>query len=211
MTPEAVAYVRDLLVGFGPSWCLCGGWAADAWLGRQSRYHWDVDISVFHDDQRAIFDHLPGWALVAHDPNVAGDTTEPWDGRQLDRPAHIHVPTLGSALSTSPAATHSAFEFEFLLDERAGGEWVLNRKPRITVPLERAVQRSPWDLPVAAPEIVLFFKAGGHLPALNADTLRPQDEQDLQALLPTLDAAPRAWLRESLGAVWPEHPWLPRL
>jgi len=44
--PDAVAYVRDLLAGFGATWFLCGGWAADAWLGRQTRDHFDVDISV---------------------------------------------------------------------------------------------------------------------------------------------------------------------
>lgn len=31
--PEPVAYVRDLLHGFGHPWLLSGGWAADAWLG----------------------------------------------------------------------------------------------------------------------------------------------------------------------------------
>src|SRR5690349_1747396 len=58
--PEAVGYVRDLLTGFGPSWSLCRGWAGDAWLGRQTRDHGDVDIAVFHRDQRAIFEHFRG-------------------------------------------------------------------------------------------------------------------------------------------------------
>jgi hypothetical protein len=203
--PEPVAYVRGLLAGFGPSWFLCGGWAADAWLGRQTREHWDVDICVFHDDQRAIFDHLPGWALVGHDPNVADDTSEPWNGRHLDMPAHIHVPKLGSSLSTSPTATHTAFEFEFLLGEHSGGDLILNRKPHVAVPLEHGVRQSPWGLPVAAPEIVLFFKATG------GDAIRPQHEQDFLALLPTLPGERRAWLRSSLGTARPEHPWLTRL
>ncbi|MFD0742455.1 nucleotidyltransferase domain-containing protein [Phytohabitans flavus] len=57
---QPVSYVRDLLDGFGPPWFLCGGWAADSWLGRQSRDHADVDIGVFHDDQKAIFEHFEG-------------------------------------------------------------------------------------------------------------------------------------------------------
>ena len=84
--------MRDLLAGLGRPWFLCGGWASDAWLGRQTREHGDVDIAVLHHDQRAIFEHLAGWALVAHDPNVADNTTESWNGRHLDLPAHIHVP-----------------------------------------------------------------------------------------------------------------------
>jgi hypothetical protein len=202
--PEAVAYVRDLLVGFRPSWFLCGGWAADAWLGRQTREHWDVDIGVFHDDQHAIFDHFPGWALVAHDPNVADDTTEPWDGRRLDAPAHIHVPRAEGSLATVPTAIHTAFEFEFLLAEGSGGDWLLNRELDIRVPLERGVRQSPWGMPAVAAEVILFFKAGGN-------PVRPQDEQDFFALLPILSRAQRSWLRESLGAAAAGHPWLTHL
>lgn len=113
--PRPVAYVRDLLLGFAPSWLLCGGWAADAWLGRQTRDHFDVDIAVFHHDQSAIFQHFPDWALVGHDPNVPDETTEPWNGRHLDLPAHIHFPERGSPLATSTTANHTAFEFEALI------------------------------------------------------------------------------------------------
>jgi hypothetical protein len=213
--PEAVAYVHDLLRDLGAPWFLCGGWAADAWLGRQTRDHWDVDIAVFHHDQRAIFAHLSGWALVGHDPNVAGDTTEPWNGRQLDLPAHIHVPAPGGPLATSTTATHPAFELEFLLNERSGNDWVLSREPHIAVPLDRGTRHSSWGLPTVAPEVVLFFKAGGNLTAAEReahhDVLRPHDEQDLLALLPTLAEASRSWLRESLATVRPGHPWLPLL
>jgi hypothetical protein len=43
---------------FPAPWALCGGWAIDAWLGRQTREHGDVDVSVFLQDQRALFEHL---------------------------------------------------------------------------------------------------------------------------------------------------------
>src|SRR2546423_12293813 len=112
--PDAVAYVRDLLVGFARPWFLCGGWAADAWLGRRTRDHGDVDIAVFHHDQRAVLAHMAGWTLVGHDPNVPDDTKEPWNGRRLDMPAHIHVPG-------------AAFEFEFLLNEGTANDWILYR------------------------------------------------------------------------------------
>lgn len=195
--PEPVAYVRDLLAGLAVPWVLCGGWAADAWLGRVTRDHFDVDIAVFHQDQSAIFDHFPGWALVGHDPNVPDATTEPWNGRKLDMPAHIHFPELGSPLSTEATAKHSAYEFEILLNEAADHRWILSRDREISVPLDRAIRTSPWGVPTAAPEVVLFFKAGGN-------PLRPRDEADFFALLPTLTAEQRSWLRESLS---PEHPW----
>jgi hypothetical protein len=217
--PEAVGYVRDLLHGFDRPWFLCGGWAVDAWLGRQTRDHWDVDIAVFHHDQHAIFEHFRGWALVAHAPDVADDTTEPWNGRQLDLPAHVHVPRLTSPLatssSTSSSATHTAFEFEFLLVERSGHDWILNRDPYITVPLQSCTRQSSWQLPAETAEVVLFYKAGGDLTraevAARDEVVRPQDEQDFDALLPILTGAQRSWLRESLGRVRPHHPWLTHL
>jgi hypothetical protein len=210
--PEAVAYVRDLLGGFHPPWFLCGGWAVDAWLGRQTRKHWDVDITVFHHDQHAVFEHFDGWALVGHDPNVPDDTDEPWNGRHLDPPAHVHVPTIESPLSTSTAAQHTAFEFELLLVETAGHAVVLNRDLRLTVPLDLVVRDSSWGLPAAAPEIVLFFKAGADLTVGEAVarpvTTRPRDDQDLFEVLPTLGKSQRTWLRDSLAATRPTHPWL---
>ena len=214
-TPDAVAYVRDLLAGFGAAWFLCGGWAADAWLGRQTRDHFDVDVSVLHHDQRAIFEHFPGWALVGHDPNVPDATTEPWNGRHLDLPAHVHVPRFGTELSTSPTATHPEFEFEFLLNAGSDGHCVLHPELDVAVPLERCLQPSGWGLPTAAAEVVLFFKAGGDLSLTQiqaADRLyRDRDEQDFFALLPTLSEAQRSWLRDSVGRIRPTHPWLAHL
>ncbi|GAA4451959.1 hypothetical protein [Phytohabitans houttuyneae] len=158
---------------------------------------------MFHDDQRAIFDHLRGWALVAHDPNVPDDTKEPWNGRRLDPPAHIHVPELGSSLSTVPTATHTAFEFEFLLAGGAAPDWLLHRDPRVALPRERAIRQSPANLPAATPEVILFFKA--------VNDLRPHDEQDFHALLPALTPDARRWLRESVVTARPGHPWFAHL
>jgi hypothetical protein len=213
--PEPVAYIRDTLSGFGAAWFLCGGWAADAWLNRRTREHGDVDIAVFHPDQHAIVAHLAGWALVGHDPNVPDDTTQQWDGRHLDMPAHVHVPVLGSPLSTSATLTHTAFEFEFILVERTGEDWILNPEHGISIGLDHGIQQSPWGLPTAVPEVVLFIKAGGALTTAEVEAAtrlyRPRDEQDFFALLPTLDATQRHWLHARLSTVLPRHPWLARL
>src|SRR3989304_730045 len=185
--PEPLARVADLMSTFRPKWSLCGGWAVDAWLGRQTRDHADVDIAVFQDDQHAIFDHLAGWQLIAHDNHVAPDSIESWDGRRLDLPAHIH------------ARSHDGFNLEVLLNERSGRDWVFSREPRITMPLRRCAQQSAWGLPTVVPEVILFYKAKG---------LRPHDELDFLALLPHLTAKQCYWLWEAISLVHPGHPWL---
>jgi hypothetical protein len=121
----------------------------------------------------------------------------------------------GSSLSTSTRLTHAAHEFELLLNARTGTDWVLNPDLGVTVPLDRSTLRSAWGLPVAPPEVIVFFKGGGDLTAAQIEawsgTFRPRDERDFHALLPTLTGTARSWLRQSLAAVLPEHPWLPHL
>jgi hypothetical protein len=213
--------------GFRPAWFLCGGWAVDAWLGRQTREHGDVDITVFHDDQRAIFDQLAGWHMIADDiePDTSPDRP-PWDGQVLDpehrwtwpkTPAHIHARPAGEAnlaaltAWTNPPYSKATddFNLEVMINERAGSDWLVNPEPRIARPIELCVRESPAGLPTAVPEVLMFFKAtaywgGGKYP-------RAADEADFLALLPHLAEEGRQWLRNAISRLVPEHPWLPQL
>lgn len=197
--PEPLARLADLMSGFRPRWYLCGGWAVDTWLGGQTRDHADVDIAVFQDDQRAIFDHLAGWRLIAHDPNVAGDTRERWDGRRLDLPAHVH------------ARSPDGLNLEVLLNERSGRDWVFSREPPVIMPLRRCARQSAWGLPTVVPEVLLFYKATAYFGDEELEGRRPQDEPDFLALLPHLAQRQGRWLREAVSQVHPGHPWLTEL
>ena len=200
--PEPVARVAELMSTYGSTWSLCGGWAVDAWLGRQTRDHGDIDISVFHDDQRAIFDHLAGWQLIAHDPNVPGDTSEPWDGRHLDLPAHIHGRADDARLPDRlDVPAQQGFGLDIQIDERSGSDWIVSREPRIMASLRQCVRQSAWGLPTAVPEVLLFYKARGFI--------RRRDQLDFLALLPELTQEQHGWLRNAISLVG--HPWLAQL
>jgi hypothetical protein len=199
---------------FEPAWFLCGGWAVDSWLGQQTRDHGDLDITVFHDDQRALVDHLAGWHLIAHDPNVPGATTEPWDGRRLDLPAHVHarpggesnLEALNTWVSTPGSQTGDGLDLEFILNERSGHDWVLSTDPQVVLPVERCFRRSSAGVPTMVPELLMFFKAT----AYHGDPKYPRerDAADFVALLPHLAEDERSWLREAISLLVPEHPWL---
>jgi hypothetical protein len=199
--PEAPAQISALMAAFSRTWALCGGWAVDAWLGRQTRHHDDVDIVVFEDDQFALFQHLDGWQLIAHDPDVPDDTAEPWDGRrQLRLPAHVHarrsgLTPLGDRLQ--PAAQD--FGLDIQLAAREGSEWLMTREPEVSLGLKAAINTTGWGIPAAVPQVLMLYKAL---------EVRPRDEIDFQALLPLVEPAPRAWLRDAIARLYPAHPWL---
>jgi hypothetical protein len=178
------------MAGFGHDWALCGGWGVDAWLGRQTRDHVDVDLSIFDEDQLAIHGYLrDGWLLNGHDPHD-DDSTHPWDGHRLEVPAHIHARAEG-------------FDLDFQLNRREADDWVFSAEPPLTMPLSRTLLATPWGLPTFAPEAMLFYKAMGEI--------RAHDEADFRALLPTLDLDRREWLRDALRVVRPGHPWVEAL
>src|SRR5206468_5139111 len=90
--PEEVARIGELMSTYRSAWAFAGGWAVDAWLGRLTRDHGDVDIAVFENDRGALFEILAGWQLIAHEETMANQGgAELWDGRRLSVPAHIHV------------------------------------------------------------------------------------------------------------------------
>ena len=200
--PEHVARLTALMSTFDAPWALCGGWAVDAWLGRKTREHGDVDIVVFIQDQQALYEHLRGWQLVAHAPNERVDRNEVWDGHRLDLPMHIHGRVdRGEAIPERGALwPEDGFVLDLQFGDRAGGDWILPSEPQITRPLSEVIQQSSWGVPAVVAELLFFFKA---------TEPRRRDTFDFHALGPKLSREQRDWLRDALPRV--RHPWLAQL
>ena len=183
---------------FGAPWALCGGWAVDAWLGKDTRDHGDVDVMVFAEDHWALFDHLSGWQLIAHGPGATDDSTDLWDGRAVDLPGHIHGRLDdGEPIPDNLAdAASLGFDLDIQLSDRNGEDWVLSREPHLTVPISEAIQQSPLGVPTVVLEVLLFHKSG----------LWPKDRQDFRTARPRLTDRQRQWLRNAIAVVG--HPWL---
>ncbi len=226
--PEApFAHIASVMSTFHRPWFLCGGWAVDAWLGRQTRVHGDVDIGLFADDQATLFDRLAGWHMVAHDESRPTNT-DPWDGRPLGLPAHIHARPPGEVNQellrrwVTPPHTQAldGLDYEFVINRRSGDDWLLESprlkpgsrgqlEPLIPLPLDQAVRDSPAGLPAAVPEVIMFFKATAYR---DSDKYpRPHDESDFRALLPLATRGGREWLTQSITTLVAAHPWLPLL
>lgn len=199
-------------------WVLSGGWAVDAWLGRETREHGDIDVTVFLDERQALYEYLEGWELVSHD--AFKETNELWDGRMLALPAHLHarIARPGDDIPLDePLFADRGFLTEFVFNERTeDDEWVLYftppdgrgpyREPVITISLTEGVWESRYGVPTLAPEAVLFYKATAYKGTQHY--LRRRDHEDFERLLPHLSREQRSWLRDAVAKVEADHPWL---
>jgi hypothetical protein len=206
--PADVARVCDLMSTFPGDWALCGGWTVDAWLGRFTREHHDVDIVVFLDDERALKEHMSDYTMVLHDmkwdakvpiwPNQPIPEAELWTGRPIHAPGHFHVRSADD------------FDFEINVNEREDGRFIAHPETRISYPMDEAIGVSSFGVPTLAPVLVAFLKMVG-VEQQKDWKMRPHDEADVELLLTLLAPAQLTWLRESVASVAPGHGWLPRL
>ena len=60
ITPSDVA---DVLRGLPVPWWISGGWAIELFLGRRTRRHYDLDVTILRRDQLALRRHLATWDL----------------------------------------------------------------------------------------------------------------------------------------------------
>lgn len=176
-----------LMREFPSAWCVAGGWALDLFLGRATRSHSNVDVTVFRQDQIRLREYLAGWTFQV----LVDGALAPWQtGEWLAPPKHEVW-----------AASPDGASLRLLLDERSARDWVYRREPAVVRPIELAILRT-GRVPVLAPEIALLYKAAA---------TRPCDEADLRAVLPELPEERVTWLRDALERAHPAHPWLARI
>ena len=182
--------VFELFKRYEKPWAIAGGWAIDLYLGRETREHHDIEIAVLRRDFADLWEYLVGWQPHYINP-AHPEEPVPWkDGIALGAPIH--------ELHTVPPAA-DVRTMEILLNDADGDDWVYRRDPRIRLPLDRAILRSPEGIPFLAPEIVLLYKS---------KALREVDRADFVVAQGNLEPAAREWLRQSLELTIPGHGWL---
>ncbi|WP_220454480.1 nucleotidyltransferase domain-containing protein [Nocardioides immobilis] len=182
----------EVLAGMSGRWWLAGGWALDRHLGRQSREHEDTDVLILRHQQGALQDALGGWDLHAADPP---GRLRPWGTGEV-LPVEVHD-------IWCRRTTTAPWSLQVMIDDAPDGTWRYRREPRITLPVDDLDGPASTDaMRVLAPEVQLLQKSKG---------LRPKDQSDFAAVVPTLEPERRAWLAEALRVASPGHPWLDAL
>lgn len=171
-------------------WMVVGGWAIDLFLGEQTRPHDDLEVAVLRGDLHAVRRLLDGFELYS-----VGDGV-------VRRLPVGRSPRAGNHQNwvLDPAARR--WRADVMLEPGDHETWVFRRDPAITADRRTMQRRTADGVPYLAPAGVLLFKA---------KAARPKDEADLEACLPRLAAAERAWLSSALRVVHPGHPWIERL
>jgi hypothetical protein len=183
-----VSSVAALLEG-AAGWWLSGGEALDVFMGRQTRAHGDIDVSITPVRWPAVRSRLRGvlrpWAWVG------GEAREIVD----------ELPEGASPNLWLEEVAAGTWALQINVESGDAAEWIYRREPRIRLPWARAVL-TIRALPIVHPAVQLLWKS---------KTPQLKDDADLALVLPLLAAADRRWLVESVGLAHPASRWLPGL
>ena len=188
-TPDQAARALE---GVSAPWAVAGGWALDLWLGRQTREHEDLEITVPAALFPEIQARLEGLGLKLF---VV-------DGGEVIALAPGEAPTRGfQTWAMEPAV--QGWRLDVMREPGDAETWVFRRAGQFSARRAWASARTAAGIPFVAPQIALLFKA--------KETPRDKDEADFALAAPRLPPEARDWLAAALRAIQPGHPWIERL
>jgi hypothetical protein len=184
LDPSTIAAFME---GFDRPWWIIGGWSLEAFTG-VGRSHEDMDISILSCDAEAFRRFLgDGWTPW----NVDNGWFRPFDARFTDVRPDSQVWVRRDA--TSPWVLDVPFT------PHTDGRWTNKRNLAHTEELDDVTWTAHDGLRYARPEVTLMFKAG---------LSRSKDRADAKATIPMLDRRARAWLRDVVARMDPDHEWV---
>ncbi|HLF71740.1 MAG TPA: amino acid transporter [Dehalococcoidia bacterium] len=169
-------------------WWIAGGWAIDAFIGRKTREHGDLDVGILRRDQLKAQAQLALWDLQAADPP---GKLRPWRHGET-------LPLTVQDVWCRPSP-ESAWGLQLMLDEAEGDEWEYRRNRAVHRPVESLTWQDAKGVPYLAAEVQLLYAAA---------RLSPKHEQDFAACRPLLSAVQAGWLATALRLAHPGHPWI---
>ncbi|MGZ6906402.1 MAG: nucleotidyltransferase domain-containing protein [Acidimicrobiia bacterium] len=186
--PYSVERVASLMADVTDDWWLSGGEALDRFVGRHTRAHGDVDVSVPTAAGPEVVDTL----LRDHDVRIAAQGAL----HRIDDPAAV-------------ASVHNLWvrdvgggpwRWQVNLEPCDATTWTYRRDPRVTRPRRLAVIMLD-GMPCTAPAVQLLWKSA-----------RPESKDDLDRAVvePMLPTAEREWLVAAIQLAHPMSPWRPR-
>jgi hypothetical protein len=182
--PKSPAQVATLFRDAPFLWWVVGGWSLD--LDGSARRHEDIDVAVLWRDVATVRGWLAAWHVWEPHP----------DGIRSLEPGKDIGPDREQWWIRRDA--FSPWVMDVLLTPSEGDDWLFKRDHRVRRPLHTVVRENADGVRYQAPEVTLLLKAAH---------ARGKDGADLERVWPSLDAAARAWLRESVALAHPDSAW----
>jgi hypothetical protein len=180
-----------MLADYALPWCVVGGWALDLSIGRETRFHEDLEIAIPRDNFPAIRAHFERAGYILHE---VGDG----EVRRLDADTQRN-PDKHQNWVMDPHANE--WRVDVMLEPGDANTWIFRRDERIRAPRSDMIGLRD-GIPHLKAHGALLYKAKGQ---------RPKDEADFAIAAPLLSAAERAWLIETLSLAHPGHAWIAAL
>lgn len=215
-----ISHARVFLTNQGFDWYVCGGGAIDAFLGKQTRIHKDLDIAVFWEDRNSIVALMlaEGWRVF--EACGGGVIHELFEVQQRSEKRNLFCFTSNEKRCKLEPIGDDKYRFgfekkeqkdfsyiEFLFNQRDEEYLYLPGNANLKRKLNKALLKSN-GVPHLAPEVVLFYKS--RYLEYSPDTL--DHFQDFDVSLPFLDDEQKQWLGQSLKKEYVNgHEWLKKL
>ena len=183
--PYAVERVVAVMDGVTDDWWLSGGEALDRFVGRRTREHGDVDVSI----PTALVDTVTERLAERFDVRIAsqGRLHPLADAAAVGAIHNLWVREHGGG----------PWRFQVNLEPCDGTTWTYRRDERVTRPRREAIV-TLGGVPCTAPAVQLLWKA---------ETPAARDELDLAAVAPLLPQDERVWLEGAIALAHPASPW----
>jgi hypothetical protein len=183
--PYRVEHVVDVMRATTDDWWLSGGEALDRFVGRRTRDHGDVDVSIPTADFETVT------TVLAEHFDV-----------QLASRGRLHPIADAARVGVVHnlwirEVTGGPWRWQVNLEPCFGTTWTYRRDPRVTRPRVDATITID-GVPCTAPAVQLLWKAKAP---------GAKDELDRAAVLPMLAEDERAWLAGAIALAHPASPW----
>lgn len=202
---------KELLSAAPFDWAVCGGFAIDLFLGRDTRPHGDVDLCAFEKDRPAIqrFMLEKGWNVYEFRGMGKVRPLEKSSVSETGRNLMCFLPGCDLVqfypCEEEGLLYHQFFHkgmtelnyLEFLFAPTDGNALVFSPSPDVRRELDQAIFHRD-GIPYLAPEIALLHKA--------RDPERPESVADFQAAFPNLDPEQKRWYLDSFRRLYPDRP-----
>jgi len=166
--------INDLMKNYYEKWFICGGWAIDLFIGKETRKHNDIEIGILRKDQNKLWEYFGNYEIF-YVNNMNNYEKILWDGEYKNLPIHEFNCKIGE------------LNLEILLNECDENNWIFRRDNNIKFNLNEIVKIYENNIPYLIPELVLLYKLSN---------LKEKDKMDFKNIIPYLSNEKINWLNQ---------------